>query len=138
MMKPGTRGYVKQDPPELVERVRELAEKRLPMRQIAAELNAGPKLVRGVMRRNGIKTNAPRGPKKGTGGRPSLKPWRVPATSGDLEFAVQKLRSRYPVVCAEHTIRRPHDRPLPYTEETLFRVGNRKNVPAKTVLRMAR
>lgn len=69
--------------------------------------------------------------------RGGMKAWRPPVTSGDLETAVAKLRTRNHLVCAESTIRYPSAAPKPYTENTLFRVGARQNVTAAQMLEMA-
>lgn len=107
--------------------LKELAEAGAGRNRIARELSMGRDRVAGVLADLSIKV-VPR------------KPWsRRPQvfSHSDLDIAVNKLRTRYPLVCSEHTIARPNARPYKYAAGTLFRVGNLRNVTVAELLRLA-
>jgi len=97
-------------------------------------------------RKNGIKLPAPERkrkdrpvtrPMRAIKARPTHAEWKPRRSTTDIECAVDKLRCVYPIVCAERTISRPHHVPEPYTFDTKFRVGNRRNVTADQLVGLA-
>lgn len=108
--------------------LKELAEAGAGKNRMCRELHIGRDRIDGVLADLNIKVVR-------------RKPWSrrpVPVVSHtDLDIAVNKLRTRYPIVCSEHTIAHPYNRPYQYAAGTLFRVGNRRNVTAAELLRLA-
>lgn len=136
--------------PAIIDRVRELFADGKTGLEVLKILNIGATTLRRIQRNNNLRpmTRAERlarWPKE-----PTPKPQKAPkyhytrlkgyqpqVATTDIEVAVDKLRRRV-IVFAESTLKYPSQTPHRYCEQTVFRVGSHRNVPASKVLEMAR
>jgi transposase len=130
-------------PADAVDRVRELAGQGKSAVVTAKEMGISYRQVAIIRKEHGIVTGKPEKVQKKVAPKPKRNPmntlqqWKPRSDITTLETAVTRLRQRYCPVHAEATAKKASQTPAPYTDKTLFRVGNLRNVTVEDLMRMA-